>query len=142
MTMFLLTLALGCGGKALPTTTIKVKDIPITVELAVNDETRARGLMHRASMGTDDGMLFIYPESRPRSFWMKDTKIPLSIAFVDPAGEIVKIADMQPLSTATTKSVYPAKYAIEMNQGWFEQHGIKKGDHVADLPKDDAVDVR
>lgn len=140
--MLPLVLGLGCGGKKLPTTTIKVKDISVTVELAVNDETRARGLMHRSSMGTDDGMLFIYPESRPRSFWMKDTKIPLSIAFIDPTGEIVKIADMQPLSKATTKSIYPAKYALEMNQGWFTEHGVKKGDKVTDIPADDELEVR
>lgn len=138
----LLLLTLGCGGKHLPTTTIKVKDISVTVELAVDTETRARGLMHRASMGVDDGMLFVYPETSPRSFWMKDTKIPLSIAFIDPSGEIVKIAEMQPLSTTTTKSVYPAKYALEMNKGWFEQHGIKKGDRVTAIPSDTELGVK
>lgn len=140
--LFPLFLGLGCGGKTLPTATIKVKQIPITVELAVNDKTRAKGLMHRASMGTDEGMLFIYPNAHPLSFWMKDTKIPLSIAFLDNAGEIVKIAEMQPLSKASTKSVYPAKYALEMNQGWFAEHGIKKGDKVTDIPSDDTLDVR
>lgn len=140
--LLLASLTLGCGGKKLPTATIKVKDISVTVELAVNDETRARGLMHRDSMGIDDGMLFIYPTSKPRSFWMKDTKIPLSIAFIDPQGQIVKIAKMQPLNTATTKSIYPAKYALEMNQGWFERHGVRKGDSVTNIPDDDTLGVR
>ena len=139
LTLFLLSA--GCAGKNLPTATIKVKDISVVVELATNDETRARGLMHRSSMGTDDGMLFIYPENKPRSFWMKDTKIPLSIAFIDPSGEIVKIAEMQPLSKTTTKSVYPAKYALEMNKGWFEQHGVKKGDRVTAIPPDSELSV-
>ena len=132
---------LGCGGTKLPTTTIKVKDISVTVELAADNETRSRGLMHRDSMGRDEGMLFIYPNSKPRSFWMKDTKIPLSIAFIDPSGQIVKIARMQPLDTATTKSIYPAKYALEMNQGWFDDHGVRKGDMVTQIPSDAELNV-
>lgn len=140
--LLLISLGLGCGGKRLPTANLKVKGITVTAELAANDKDRARGLMHRSSMGTDDGMLFIYPESKPRSFWMKDTKIPLSIAFLDPEGRIVKIAKMQPLSKATTKSVYPAKYALEMNQGWFDSHGVKKGDLVTEIPDDATLKVQ
>ncbi|MEZ4320074.1 MAG: DUF192 domain-containing protein [Myxococcota bacterium] len=102
----------------------------------MNDKDRGRGLMHRASMAEDDGMLFIYPDSAPRSFWMKDTKLPLSIAFIDASGEIVKIADMSPLTTSSTKSIYPAKYALEMNQGWFERHQVAKGAKVTGIPSD------
>ncbi|MCB9673679.1 MAG: DUF192 domain-containing protein [Alphaproteobacteria bacterium] len=135
-------LTLGCSAKKqFPTTTIDVAGHPVLVELAVNDKDRARGLMHRPSMPKDDGMLFIYPDSAPRSFWMKDTKLPLSIAFIDASGEIVKIADMQPLTTSSTKSIYPAKYALEMNQGWFEQNGVEKGERVVGIPADAEVGV-
>lgn len=134
--------ALGCSGKVFPTTTLDVGGHAVVAELAVDDEQRARGLMHRSRMAEDDGMLFLYPDSKPRSFWMKDTKIPLSIAFIDASGEIVKIADMQPLVTESTKSLYPAKYALEMNQGWFERHGVTKGAKVAGIPKDAEVGVK
>lgn len=112
------------------------------VELAVNEKDRARGLMHRPSMPADDGMLFIYPDTKPRSFWMKNTKLPLSIAFISPQGEIVKIAKMTPLSTKSTKSIYPAKFALEMNQGWFEDNGVQKGAMVTGIPSDKDAEVK
>lgn len=142
MNTLIMVWALGCSQKQFPTTTIAVDGHAIVVELAVNDEQRARGLMHRSTMAADDGMLFIYPDSKPRSFWMKDTKLPLSIAFIDPEGTIVKIADMQPLVTESTKSLYPAKYALEMNQGWFDGKGIQKGAKVTGIPKDTDAGVR
>ncbi len=132
----MLALAMGCSTKTFPTTTIDVAGTPVLVELAVTEEQKARGLMHRDSLPADDGMLFVYPDTKPRSFWMKDTRIPLSIAFIEPDGDIVKIADMKPLDRASTKSLYPAKYALEMNQGWFEEHGVKAGDKVGGIPSD------
>lgn len=140
MTLFLALAA--CSGKVFPTTTIDVGGHAVLVELAVNDEQRARGLMHRSRLAADDGVLFVYPDVKPRSFWMKDTKIPLSIAFIDGDGTIVKIADMQPLVTESTKSLYPAKYALEMNQGWFERKGVAKGARVSGIPKDAELGVR
>ncbi|MCB9668552.1 MAG: DUF192 domain-containing protein [Alphaproteobacteria bacterium] len=137
----LFALLLGCSGHRFPTHTLQVGDQPVLVELAVNTKDRAQGLMHRASLPADDGMLFIYKDSAPRSFWMKDTKIPLSIAFADSTGKIVRIADMQPLVTESTKSVYPAKYALEMNQGWFAAHGIQEGTMITGIPKDAEVNV-
>ena len=92
--------------------------------------------MHRTKMNTNDGMLFVYPDVKPRSFWMKDTKLPLSIAFLSTDGKILKIAKMQPLTTQSTKSLYPAKYALEMNQGWFESNNIKPGAMVTGIPTD------
>lgn len=143
MTHLLLFALAGCSaGKKFPTTTIQVDDQAVLVELAVNTSERAQGLMHRASLPADDGMLFVYPDEAPRSFWMKDTKIPLSIAFVDAKGKIVRIADMQPLVTESTKSLYPAKYALEMNQGWFAEHDVVEGEHITGIPTDDALDVK
>lgn len=143
MTVLLTFLAMtGCSGKKFPTTTIDVAGTPVVVELAVTTDQRARGLMHREHMAADDGMLFVYPSSAPRSFWMKDTKIPLSIAFIDPKGKIVRIADMQPLMKTSTKSLYPAKYALEMNQGWFEANGVATGGRVTGIPDDATLGVQ
>ncbi len=79
-------------------------------------------------------MLFVYPDIAPRAFWMKDTRIPLSIAYADGDGKVVRIADMTPYSTDRTPSLYPAKYALEVNQGWFERNGVTTGQYLADLP--------
>ena len=134
-------LVMGCSTKTFPTTTIDVAGTSIEVELAVTEEQKARGLMHRDSLPADDGMLFVYPDSKPRSFWMKDTRIPLSIAFIEPDGDIVRIADMKPLDRSSTHSLYPAKYALEMNQGWFEKNGIEEGDRIQGIPSDAELDV-
>lgn len=123
-----------CGSGGLPTTTLTLGETPLTVEIADDEAERARGLMHRDAMPSDRGMVFVYPDQALRRFWMKDTRIPLSIAFVDDDGTIKKIADMQPLSTARTSSVYPVRYAIEVNQGWFAAHGVVEGMRVTGLP--------
>ena len=111
-------------------TEIIVDQHELRVEVAATEDARAKGLMHRKKMATDTGMLFIYDDYRPRNFWMQDTHIPLSIAFADRSGKIVKIANMAPLSTVSTKSIYPAKYALEVTMGWFEQHDIPVGDLI------------
>ena len=98
-------------------------------------ELRTRGLMYRDSLGADRGMPFVYPDEQMRGFWMKNTRIPLDIAFADSAGRIVWIDQMAPLDTDSTSSRYPAKYALEMNQGWFAAHGVAVGATLADLPE-------
>lgn len=113
---------------------LKIHDQTIQVEVADSSQERTMGLMYRDSLAADTGMVFVYPDSEVRQFWMKDTRIPLSIAFVDGAGIIVHIADMKPLDTRTTSSEKPAQYALEVNQGWFVDHGIKVGDRVEGLP--------
>lgn len=124
-----------CGASnTLPTRQIRLGEVTLTVEVADTDASRAKGLMHRDHLPEDRGMLFVYPDAQPRSFWMKDTRIPLSIAFVDGSGKIVRIADMEPFSTQRTSSLYPARYAVEVNQGWFERHGVAEGTQVHDLP--------
>lgn len=126
--------AVHCGGGGLPTTTLVLDGTPLVVEVADDPAEQARGLMHRDTLPADRGMVFVYPDLKPRHFWMKDTRIPLSIAFVDDAGVIVRIADMTPLSTKRTPSLYPAQYAVEVNQGWFAAHGVEVGDKVEGLP--------
>ena len=132
--LLMLTL-LGCGNK-LPVHTIRVADQSLRVEVAHEPESRARGLMFRDHLGADAGLLFIYPDTKPRGFWMKDTRIPLSIAFADETGKIVRISEMKPFETDRTTSVYPAKYALEMNKGWFDSKEITKGAMITDLPTD------
>ena len=134
--MFLLIALTACGGGSdLPTAKIDVGGVPVKVELAITGPTRMQGLMHRDALGKDQGMLFIYPDYGTRSSWMKDTRIPLSIAFADKEGKIVRIADMEPFDTNHKKSLYPAKYALEVNKGWFEKNGIEKGASLGGIPE-------
>ena len=115
--------------------TIRVGNHEITVEVAADAETRRRGLMHRDSLPEDHGMLFIFPHERVLSFWMKNTPLPLSIAYADEQGRIVRIADLTPFDETGVSSRRPALYALEMNQGWFEAHGVIEGDTLRKLPQ-------
>jgi len=118
-------------GKASAQLTIKGKKI--RVEVARTEEEKSRGLMFRDKLGPDEGMLFIYEQEDFLSFWMKNTPLPLSIAFLDQRGKIVDIQDMEPFNLRTHTSARPALYALEMNKGWFRKKGIKVGD-VISLP--------
>ena len=118
----------------LPTQAISVDGHTVTVEIADTPELRSRGLMERAGLQPDHGMLFVYPSARPLSFWMKNTPLPLSIAYIDSQGRIVRLADMAPFDETSIPSRYPAQYALEMEQGWFAKHGVAAGDRVEGLP--------
>jgi len=107
-----------------------IKGREIRVEVAKTPEERARGLMWRKHLGRDEGMLFIFENEDYHGFWMKDTLIPLSIAFIDKEGRIVKIAEMKPLTLESHTPPKPVLYALEMNKGWFSTQGIKVGDIV------------
>ena len=107
----------------------------VNAEVADTPKERAVGLMGRVSLLPDSGMLFVYPDQQSRSFWMKNTPIPLSIAFIDSLGRIVHMTDMKPLTEEPVPSVHPAMYALEMNQGWFTEHGVMIGQTIAGLPK-------
>ncbi|HET8943325.1 MAG TPA: DUF192 domain-containing protein [Dehalococcoidia bacterium] len=109
------------------------KSASLSVEIADTPEERAVGLMNRESLPEDAGMLFAWPEDTASGFWMKDTLIPLSIAFIDAAGVIVDIQDMQPRDETLHQSSLPYRHAVEANQGWFAGHGIAAGDS-ATLP--------
>lgn len=106
----------------------KLKAIPLKIEVADTPETLQQGLMFRKELPENQGMLFIFQESRYLSFWMKNTLIPLSIAFLDEHFVIVDIQDMDPLDETLHRSKKPARYALEVNQGWFKKHQIAIGD--------------
>lgn len=108
--------------------------VEVEVEIADDDNERQRGLMGRTELAENAGMLFVYEAEQPRSFWMKDTLIPLSIAYIAAEGWIVDIQDMQPLDETSYPSAEPARYALEVNQGFFRERGIQVGDRL-DLPE-------
>jgi uncharacterized membrane protein (UPF0127 family) len=111
------------------------EEVRVRVEIADDDFERARGLMYRTALAEDRGMLFVFDAEQKLSFWMKNTLIPLSIAFMDSEGRIVDIQDMKPLDDDPPSyvSAEPAQYALEVNQGFFEERGVKVGDR-AELP--------
>jgi uncharacterized membrane protein (UPF0127 family) len=117
----------------LPEIALAIKDHKLTAEVAATDSSRTTGLMHRRMLPENRGMLFVFPYATPLSFWMMNTYLPLSIAFLDEAGIIINIADMKPLTTDPHPSTRPARYALEMNQGWFAKRGIKAGAKVDGL---------
>lgn len=107
----------------------------IRAEVADNMSARMSGLMHRKSMPANSGMVFVFEENAAHCMWMKNTLIPLSVAFIDEAGAIINIADMQPHSEQSRCAARPARYALEMNKGWFAQKGIGPGTKIRGLEK-------
>jgi uncharacterized membrane protein (UPF0127 family) len=105
-------------------------EVPIRAEMARTEEERAAGLMHRKKLPDGEGMLFIFDRDRILSFWMKDTLIPLSIAFIGYNGRILEIRDMRPRDLSTVRSGRAARYALEVPQGWFEREGLYAGDRL------------
>ena len=112
------------------TVTLSINGEPITVELANTDNKRAIGLSGRKSVGSDEGMLFQFDSPKNQYFWMKDTYIPLSIAFIDETNSITAIKSMEPLSEKSVCSDGPALYALEMPEGWFQKMNVSVGDKV------------
>ncbi|WP_428937088.1 DUF192 domain-containing protein [Fontivita pretiosa] len=117
--------------QSLPTISITLGKRTFTLEVANTNRTREIGLMHRDSMPRDHGMLFVFPDEQRRAFWMKNTRIPLDIIYLDAAGRIVAIKPMQPYDLSSVSSDRPAKYAIELNQGMAAEAGVRVGDVVA-----------
>lgn len=114
----------------LPVVQLTIDGNNVQAEVANTESTRMTGLMFRNSMGTDDGMLFVFTDAKQRAFWMKNTMIPLSIAFMDSKGVIENVLEMPPQTEENFLSDAPAQYALEMNAGWFTKRGIKPGDLV------------
>jgi len=143
--LLVIAAALALGATACPKTAksglpmipMLIEDHKVWAELAANDAQRARGLMYRRSMKPNRGMLFVYPRKERLSFWMKNTFLPLTIAFLDDDGTIVHLEDMAPQTTAGHRTPKAVKYALEMNRGWFAERGIEVG-HRAwfELPDD------
>lgn len=125
---------LDAQGRLLPTRTLHVGGIPAHVEVAATPAARNQGLMFRESLPPDHGMLFVFDHVSMTCFWMRNTPLPLSIAFIDDAGRIINLRDMQPLSDTDHCPEEPMRYALEMPQGWFHQYGIQAGALVEGLP--------
>lgn len=119
----------------MPTLQLSAGIYLIRAEVASTFDTRATGLMFRESLGASEGMLFVFPEAQVQCMWMKNTLVPLSVAFIDAAGAIVSISDMQPQTETSHCAAAPAKYALEMNRGWFAAKGLKAGTKIRGLEK-------
>ena len=124
-----------CSPQKLKTTVLTIERenapaVEITVEIARTDEERALGLMFRKNLPDGQGMLFIFDRDQQLSFWMKNTIIPLSIAFISSDGHILEIKDMQPNDINSVKSSRSVRYALEAPQGWFSRVNVKAGDVV------------
>jgi len=111
----------------LPRVPLRVGIHRIDAQVAAQFQERQIGLMHRKSMPTNEGMLFVFERHGIQCFWMKDTLIPLTAAFVADDGTIVNLADMQPLDERSHCSDRPVRFVLEMNQGWFKRKNIQAG---------------
>ena len=111
----------------LPRITIAAGLHLIQAQVASTPQERATGLMHRSELPTSEGMLFVFEQPAGQCFWMKNTLIPLTAAFVADDGTIVNLADMKPQTLDSHCSAAPVRYVLEMNQGWFAKRGIKAG---------------
>jgi len=106
----------------------------IKAEVAATDPHRQQGLMFREKMAGNDGMVFVFAQPAQQCMWMKNTLLPLSVAFIDDQGKIVNIEDMKPQTLESHCSAKPVRYALEMNLGWFKQKNIKPGMTIEGLP--------
>ena len=119
----------------LPEIRLTIGKSSVTAEVANTENQRATGLMNRRMLPEDRGMLFVFPEIALHAMWMMNTYVPLSVAFLDREGVIINIEDMQPQTQDTHPAARPARYALEVNLGWFRKRGIKPGDKVEGLEK-------
>src|SRR5688572_3612297 len=115
----------------LAATTLKVGMHNIRAQLAITPMQRQIGLMHRREMPSHEGMLFVFDEPSQQCFWMRNTFIPLSIAFLADDGTVVNLADMKPQSDDSHCSAKPVRFVLEMNQGWFAKRGVKPGTRIS-----------
>jgi hypothetical protein len=118
----------------LPTVKLTAGIHVITAEAATTTQSRTIGLMHRERLGPNSGMLFVFEDKAQQCFWMRNTIVPLTIAFIEDDGTILQLTDMAPKSEASHCSQRPVRYALEMEQGWFGKRGIAPGARVGGLP--------
>jgi uncharacterized membrane protein (UPF0127 family) len=118
-----------------PVIQVKVAGHALRVEVAATTGQRASGLMFREKLARNDGMLFVFDDPGYHAMWMKNTPLPLSVAFIDGEGRILNVVDMEPQTLDSHAAAGPARYAIETNKGWFRERRIKAGDKVTGLPK-------
>jgi uncharacterized membrane protein (UPF0127 family) len=130
----MLAFAPHAAGAELPVRSLTIGKHKLVAEVATTPDQRSTGLMYRFSLRPDHGMLFVFERPERLSFWMRNTFIPLSIAFIGADGRIVNIEDMVPQTETSHWSRGPALYALEMRKGWFAERGIREGDAVEGLP--------
>ena len=128
-----LRLCLGAAAAGAPIE-IVVGGVTVSAEVADDAQERAVGLMGRTSLPVNHGMIFVYQDEKVRSFWMKHTPIPLSIAFIDKLGRVVHLAELKPNETKPVSSEVPAMYALEMRAGWFADQAVGIGQPISGLP--------
>lgn len=114
---------------------LPLKGIDFKIEIAETPSQQSQGLMYRESLGKNEGMLFVFKKDQRLHFWMKNTTIPLSIAYIGSEGIIKEIKTMAPLSEETVSSSVPVRYALELRQGRFRELDLKEGDKIL-LPED------
>jgi len=119
----------------LPEIALSVNEHQLFVEVASTEETRARGLMFRRILPESRGMLFVFREPAHHGMWMLNTYVPLSVAFLDEAGTIINIEDMAPHTRTNHVAARPAKFALEVNRGWFSKRGIEPGMRIKGLDR-------
>ncbi len=132
---FLALLSGAAGAQQLPRTELSAGVHLIRAEVADNFVTRMQGLMHRPTMGANEGMLFIFDEPSIQCMWMKNTLIPLSVAYIADDGSIVNIEDMKPQTEDSHCTKKPVRFALEMNVGWFASKGLRPGAKLRGLEK-------
>jgi len=120
---------------ALPTTQLTAGIHLITAEVAATDPTRVRGLMYRQALPANHGMLFVFEGKSIQCMWMKNTLIPLSVAYIADDGSIVNVEDMKPQTEDSHCAKRPVRFALEMNKGWFASKGVKPGAKLRGLEK-------
>jgi uncharacterized membrane protein (UPF0127 family) len=131
-----LALAAGAAAQeAMPVVELTAGFHRIEAEVAANDQNRQVGLMNRKAMPPQRGMIFVFAQERTHCMWMRNTYLPLSVAFLDADGAILNIEDMQPQTEDNHCAKKPARYALEMNLGWFAQRGIKPGTRLGGLER-------
>ncbi|MFZ6814322.1 DUF192 domain-containing protein [Undibacterium sp. Rencai35W] len=134
LTLLSLTSAYASAQTRLPIKQLSIGINVIQAEVAATDADRQQGLMNRTRMGASEGMVFDFGAPAGVCMWMKNTLIPLSVAFIDSEGKIVNIEDMQPETTDSHCAKKTVRYALEMNQGWFKQKNVKPGTKIDGLP--------
>lgn len=130
----LLAFAASGHAQTLPTVQLTAGIHLITAELAASEPYRSRGLMFRQGLPPNHGMLFVFDRKSVHCMWMRNTLIPLSVAFVDDDGTIVNVEDMRPHDETSHCAKQPVRYALEMTQGWFAQKGVLVGMKIGRLP--------
>jgi uncharacterized membrane protein (UPF0127 family) len=128
-------LAFPAAAQQLPVMELTAGFHRIEAEVAADNSARMQGLMQRKSMPPQHGMLFVFPVDARHCMWMKNTFLPLSVAFLDAQGRVLNIEEMKPQTEDNHCAAQPARFALEMNAGWFAQRGLKAGDRIGGIER-------